>query len=419
MKYIYKNGQVVFKDQICNVDLGIVDDKIVEIGNNLLGDEIIDCTNKLITPSFVDLHVHTRAPGFEYKEDIKSLTKAAIMGGFSDVIAMPNLNPTPNDINTLKQIQDLIANNTNINIIQSAAITNNRQNTKLNDFKSLKTLTNFISDDGSGVENNVLMLEALKQAKDLDLSLLIHPEFLEFINQGCINVCDFAKKHQIKEMHPIAEELMIGRDLILNQGINAKLHFCHVSTKKGAELILKLGEKNTTFEIAPHHLVLSDQDLKDHGNYKMNPPLRTKEDVDYLVNYLATNKDAIIATDHAPHAKDEKDTNIKNSMFGIIGLESCFPLLFTKLVATNKVPLINLVNALTINPGKIIGQDKEIKVGAEANLCVIDLQKVCKFTENKIGSKSNNTPFLGEMLQGYVQTLVYKGKKIYEVNNEI
>lgn len=419
MNYILKNAQVAFPNEIKQVDIRFEDEKITEIGRNLKGLNIIDCSNKLITPTLVDLHVHTRTPGFEYKEDIQSLTKAALMGGFCDVIAMPNLNPTPNDTPTLENIQKLIKQNSKINIIQSAAITQNRNNQVLNDLNSLKTRTNFISDDGSGIENNTLMYNALKKAKDLNLTMLIHPEFLEFVNNGSISECDFAKKHNIKEILPIAEELMIGRDLILNNKINAKLHFCHISTKQGAELILKLGLKNTTFEIAPHHLVLSTHDLKNKGNFKMNPPLRSIEDVSYLVNLLATNPNMIIATDHAPHSFNEKNTNLEDALFGIIGLESCFALLYTKLVLTKKVPLLNLVRALTINPGKIIGVEREIKVGNEASLCVIDINNVKIFDEKCIGSKSKNTPFIGENLTGFVTQTFYKGKKIYEVSDEI
>lgn len=419
MTYILKNATVFINDEFKNYDLLVKNGAISLIGVNLQGYKVIDCTNQLITPSFVDLHVHSRTPGFEYKEDFKTLTNAALKGGFTILITMPNINPVPDNIKTLNMIKDHIQQNSSLNIIQSATITKNRAGVESINMKEIAQSTNFISDDGSGISDDALMFQCLKQAKNNDLTMLIHPEVLSLTNNGCISVCEFGTKQGLLQINPEAEELMIGRDLILNQRINAKLHFCHVSTKNGVNLILKLQTPNTTFEVAPHHLVLSTNDLKNDGNYKMNPPLRAQEDVDYLVKCLGEEKINIIATDHAPHAAHEKNTTLEHAMCGIIGLETCFALLYTKLVLTNKVSLKHLINCLTINPGKILGIEPKITVGSLANLCVIDLNKPKIFTKERIGSKSHNTPFIGEKLQGYVTKTIYNGNILYEVNDEI
>lgn len=419
MTYILKNATIFINNEFKNYDLLVKKGVISLIGVNLQGYKIIDCTNQLITPSFVDLHVHSRTPGFEYKEDFNTLTNAALRGGFTSLITMPNINPVPDNISTLKMINEHIKNNTMLNVIQSGSITKNRAGSKPIDMAEIAQITNFISDDGSGISDDALMHQCLKQAQNNDLTMLIHPEVLSLTNNGCISVSEFGAKHGLLQINPEAEELMIGRDLILNQRINAKLHFCHVSTKNGVNLILKLQTPNTTFEVAPHHLVLSTNDLKNDGNYKMNPPLRSKEDVDYLVKCLGEEKINIIATDHAPHAANEKNTTLEKAMCGIIGLETCFPLLYTKLVLTNKVSLKHLINCLTINPGKILGIEPQIKIGSLANLCVLDLKSPKIFTKEMIGSKSHNTPFIGEKLQGYVTKTIYNGNILYEVNNEI
>lgn len=419
MNYILKNATIFIENEFKKMDIMIKNSKISLIGVNLQGEKIIDCKNKLITSSFIDLHVHSRTPGYEYKEDIKTLTQGALIGGYTNLISMPNVNPTPDNQKTLISIKKHIKHNSNINICQSATLTKKREGKIATDFKKIKGHTNFVSDDGCGVENSLLMHQLLLEAKKNDLTMLIHPENLDFSSNGCVSVCDFAKKHKLKEILPEAEELMIGRDLILNQRINAKLHFCHVSTKNGIDLILKLKTPNTTFEVAPHHLILSTEDLKSHGNYKMNPPLRSKSDVDYLVKKFAQEKISIIATDHAPHSKEEKNVGLKKSMFGIIGLESCFPLLYTKLVLKNKVSLKHLINSMTYNPGKLLGLNQQIKVGLDANLCVLNLNEVKTFDESMIGSKSKNTPFLKQDLCGYVEKTIYKGNILYEVNNEI
>lgn len=419
MNYVLKNAQVYLNGDLVAKDILVKNGKIEKIDEDLNSEVCFDLTGKVISPSFVDLHVHTRTPGFEYKETLQTLEKASVMGGFTDVVSMPNLNPVPDSFENLELVVNKIKDETTINIAQSASITSSRIGEEKTDFKQFVGLTNFVSDDGSGVESNSIMHDALLEAKELDLTLLIHPEYLDLVKGGHISVSDYAKENNMVEILPEAEELMIGRDLILNQRINAKLHFCHVSTKNGADLILKLGTENTTFEVAPHHLVLSTDDLTNHGHYKMNPPLRSKEDVDYLVNLLASGDLKIIATDHAPHSKEEKDTDLVNAFNGIIGLETCFPLLYTELVSTNRVPLKNVLDALTVNPGKIMGLDQQIKVGNDANLVVLDLENEKVFSEEMIGSKSHNTPFIGKTLKGNIVKTIYKGNILFEVNDEI
>ncbi|MBR4100077.1 MAG: dihydroorotase [Clostridia bacterium] len=350
--------------------------------------------NLFVFPAFCDVHVHLREPGFSYKETIKSGTLASARGGYTDVCAMPNLNPVPDSAEHLKEQLDIIKKDAVINVHPYASITIGQLGEKLSDFESLKDAFAF-SDDGKGVQSEALMRKAMLKAKELDKIIVAHCEDNSLLFSGYIHDGEYAKKHGHRGICSESEWKPIERDLKLAKETGCKYHVCHISCKESVELIRKAKAEgvDVTCETAPHYLVLTDMDLKEEGRFKMNPPLRSEADRLALIEGIKDGTIDMIATDHAPHSAEEKSKGLEKSAFGIVGIETAFPLMYTYMVKTGIITLEKLIELMSTNPRKRFGLK-------ENGYTVWDLDK--KFTVNTRDflSKGKATPFENYELYG-------------------
>lgn len=367
---------------------------------------IVSNFNKLfVFPAFCDVHVHLREPGFSYKETIKSGTKASARGGYSDVCSMPNLNPVPDSYENLQKQLDIIKNDAVINVHPYASITKGQLGEELSDFDKLQHAFAF-SDDGKGVQDAEMMKSAMLKAKELGKIIVAHCEDNSLLFGGYIHDGDYARLHGHKGICSESEWKPIERDLKLAKITGCKYHVCHISTKESVELIRKAKSEgvDVTCETAPHYLVLTDKDLKEDGRFKMNPPLRSEEDRLALIEGIKDGTIDMIATDHAPHSAEEKSKGLEKSAFGIVGIETAFPIMYTHLVKTGIITLEKLIEIMAVNPRERFS----IK---ESGYTVWDLDK--KFTVNtdQFLSQGRATPFENCELYGECKLTV--------VNNEI
>lgn len=410
----YKNGTIFYKNSLIKKDITINDNTIVNIGDNLNEGEIIDVSNKLIAPSFADPHVHLREPGFTHKETIKTGYLSAINGGYTTLFLMPNLNPVPSNVKVIKEIYDIIKRDSKIDMIQLASITTEQKgHGSLVDFKSLSEFTVGFSDDGKGIFNTKDMYEAMLEAKKYNKTIIAHCEDEGLLYGGYIREGIYSKKNNHKGILNITETTQLARDLVLALQTKVHYHVCHVSVKESVDLIrfYKSLGCNVTCEVSPHHLTLTENDLKEDGNFKMNPPLGSLEDRDSLIQGLIDGTIDCIATDHAPHSFDEKNKGLEKSMFGIVGLETSFPLLYTNLVLKGLIKLEDLLKLMSKKVFDIFKlEDNEIDLNKNANLVIIDLNKEYLIDKNSFKSKSNNTPFDGYKVKGQIVSTIYKGE---------
>lgn len=375
--------------------------------------EIIDCTDKLVTESFIDSHIHLREPGFEQKETIKTGTLSALYGGYTKVFAMPNTKPVPDSVEVINKLNEKAKNDGIIDVEFFSAITMGEKGEELVDFEAIKNnkIIGF-SDDGKGVQSIGDMYEAMEKISKLDSIISAHCEDEGILYKGYITEGKYSKEHNHRGIMNAVEDVQIGRDILLAAQTGCRYHICHMSTRYGCDL-LKLGKTwgaKVTGEVAPHHLILNEDDLKEDGNFKMNPPLRTKKDNEALIKALNEGTIECIATDHAPHTEEEKMRGLESSPFGIVGLETSFPLLYTHLVLTNKVKLKTILNAMGKNIAKVFKlEEKAIEEGLKADLTIIDLNKEFVIDKNTFKSKGKNTPFDGYKVFGKVETVIHNG----------
>ena len=360
------------------------------------GGTISDFSNAYIFPGFCDVHVHLREPGFSYKETIKSGSLACAKGGYTAVCSMPNLNPVPDSKENIKKQLDIIEKDAVINVYPYASITKGQLGEELSDMQGLNELCIAFSDDGRGVQSDEMMESAMSKAKALGKMIVAHCEVNELLNGGYIHDGEYAKKHGHKGICSESEWKQIERDLSLAEKTGVKYHVCHISTKESVELIRQAKKRrvDVTCETAPHYLILTDADLKEDGKFKMNPPLRAKEDKEALIEGIKDGTIDMIATDHAPHSEDEKSKGLEKSAFGITGIEIAFPLLYTHLVKTEIITLEKLIEIMSINPRKRF----DIPLGND--YCVWDLDKEFKVNPKEFVSMGKATPFEGDKLFG-------------------
>lgn len=392
MKTLIKNTEMVDHENIQKGDLLIENNIIQQIGKNINEnvDITIDGSNKTVLPSFIDLHAHFREPGFTYKEDIESGSKAALKGGYTVVYTMGNTNPVCDN----NEVYEEIINKSNkldlIDLYQVISVTKSLKGEKLTDFESFGENVKFLSDDGKGILSNHMMFQACKEAKKHNIGIMVHGEDEE------ISPYDYRT----------AEDIITIRDIYLSKITGCKIHFSHVSTKGSIEVIRegKNQGANITCEVTPHHIYFSDLD------YRVNPPIREEEDIKEIIKGIKDKTVDAISTDHAPHSKEDKE---KGSP-GMIGLETAFSAVYTALVDTKEISLQKLSELMSYNPGKILEIDHgEIKEGALANLVIVDLNEKYILNEEDIVSKSKNTPFLGKTLKGKVKTTIRNGKIMF------
>lgn len=418
MSMLLKNATLSSKEGL--TDVLIEDGRIKEIGQNLsTTGEVIDCQGYLLVPGLVDVHVHLREPGFEHKETIKTGTKAAARGGFTTICPMPNTKPIIDDTEKLKTLNDKIKSDAAIEVLPYVSITKGLKGDELVDFKALKEQGAFaFTDDGVGVQSADMMYRAMQEAAKLDMAIVAHTEENSLIYGGAIHQGKKSEELGVPGIPNITEAVQIARDVLLAEAANCHYHICHVSCKESVRVIRdakKAGIK-VTAEVTPHHLVLDENDITEKDpNFKMNPPLRSSEDRQALIDGLKDGTIDFIATDHAPHQDDEKAVGIEKAPFGIVGIENAFQLLYTKLVKNKVFDLQQLIDWMTVKPSQVFKlKTGVIEKGRRADLTVIDLDREYTLDKNEFLSKSKNTPFHGETLNSDIVLTVAGGQIVYK-----
>ena len=363
-----------------------------------------------VMPSFMDVHVHFREPGFSYKETIASGCASASRGGFTTVFTMPNLNPVPDSIENIKIQLDLIKEQANINVYPYAAITIGEKGETLTDIKSLSKYAIAFSDDGRGVQNPEMMENAMRLAKENGKLICAHCEDNSLLFGGYIHKGGYAEKNGHRGICSESEYAQIARDLELVAKTGVSYHVCHISTKESVELIrqAKKSGLDVSCETAPHYLILSDKDLKEEGRFKMNPPLRDESDKLALIDGVVDGTIEILATDHAPHSQEEKSKGLEKSAFGVVGLETSFAASYTHLVKSGIITLEKLVELMAINPRK------RFNLPYDNGFTVFDLEKEFIVEPSKFLSKGKATPFEGMKFNGECKLTVLNGQTVYK-----
>lgn len=416
MKTVLKNGkQVVEGNRLEQVDVVIEDGLIVEIGPDLTGEEVMDLGGRLLTPGLVDIHVHFREPGFTAKETIATGSRAAARGGFTTVCAMPNTNPVPDTMEKFADLQQRIKQDACITIHHYAPITESLRSDKLVDMEKINAFA--YTNDGVGVQTAGVMYEAMMQATRLDKPIVAHTEDDSLLYGGVMHEGIKNKELGLPGIMGIAESTQIARDILLAKETGVHYHVCHVSSKESVSAIRE-GKRqgvHVTAEVAPHHLILNEMDIPgDDAAYKMNPPLRGKEDQQALLEGLLDGTLDFIATDHAPHTQAEKSQGFIGSPFGIVGIETSFALMYTHFVKTGIITLEFLLERMSRIPAELFQlQTSSLTVGSSADLAVFDLDEPYIIKEQDYLSKSSNTPFNNTKVYGMCFLTFHKGEIVW------
>lgn len=374
------------------------------------GASVYNSSQYMIFPGFCDVHVHLRQPGFSYKETIKSGTQASAHGGYTTVFSMPNLKPVPDSAEHLKEQLDIIKKDAVINVLPYGAITVGQNGEELSDMEGMAKDVIAFSDDGRGVQSEEMMKEAMLRAKALGKIIVAHCEDNSLLHGGYIHDGVYANKHSHRGICSESEWGPIKRDLELCRQTGCAYHVCHISCKESVELIRQAKAQgiDVTCETGPHYLILTDEDLKEDGRFKMNPPLRSKEDRQALIEGVLDGTIDMIATDHAPHSQEEKSRGLEKSAFGIVGIETAFQLLYTHLVKKNIISLKRLVELLAVNPRKRFGLEYD------NSFTVWDLDKKTVINPSDFLSMGKATPFEGEEVFGECELTFCNGKTAYK-----
>lgn len=397
---LIKNGKIIEKNQLVKKDILIDDNKIIKIEDTIDFDcEILDATDCLVMPGAVDVHVHLREPGFEYKETIKSGTMSCAKGGVTSIMSMPNLKPCPDCLDNLQVQLDKIATDAVVNVYPFGSVTVNEEDKELSNINEMYSHIYGLSDDGRGVNNLDLLKQAMELAKKYNLTIASHAED---------NVYKYARE---------GEYVAVLREIELAKEIGCKYHFCHMSVKESFDAIRKAqqeGYTNITCEVAPHHLVLNKDMIKD-ANYKMNPPLREESDRLATIEALLDGTACMIASDHAPHSEEEKSLEYDKCPNGIIGIETMVPIIYTEFVKKGLISLDRFLDILVYNPIKVFNlPERDLKVGSVADIAVIDIENEHIYTKEEILSKGKNSPFIGNGYHGFTKYTLVNGEVVYK-----
>ena len=423
MNILIKNGRVIDPANKIDavLDILIQDNKISKVAKdiNFGADTIIDASNKIVAPGIVDMHVHLREPGREDKETVATATAAAAKGGVTTVLAMPNTQPAMDCPKNVELLQDIINKNAKINVQICGTITKGRLGQELSDIAALKKIgVCALSDDGCSVDNDVLMLEALKQAKLAGLLTICHCEDKKLSQKGVINLGFNSTRLGLRGISNASEYARVKRDIELAQQANAAVHIAHVSCRESVEIIAQAKKKGVkvTCETTPHHFALTEDVLLEYDtNMKMNPPLRNKEDLLQIKRGLKDGTIDVIASDHAPHTENEKDIEFERAEFGVVGLETELSVSITELLVKKILSWPELIEKLCLNPAKILGLDKgKLTPGSIADIIIISDQETWKVTKQNLISKSKNSAFLQQSLKGLIDYTICNGKVIYK-----
>lgn len=418
MKILLKNAIIYANNEFKNSDLEITNGVITKISSNIESrdsDVVYNLNNLYLLPGFIDVHTHLREPGFIYKETIATGSMAGAKGGYTSICAMPNLNPVPDSMENLKIELEAIKKYAKINVYPYGAITKNEKGEKIADMDEIAQSVIAFSDDGHGVQNEQMMLEAMQKAKKLGKMIVAHCEDNSLLKGGYIHDGEYAKIHNHKGICSESEWGPIKRDIELSKITGCHYHVCHISTKESVDLIrnAKKDGINITCETGPHYLTLNDMDLKEEGRFKMNPPIRSEQDRLALISGIKDGTIDMIITDHAPHSVEEKSKGLQGSSMGVVGLEVAFPVLYTKLVKTGVITLEQLIDLMNTNPRKIFKIGTEIKLGEKADLTVYDLNEKYIINSNKFVSMGKATPFDGNNVYGKCKMTICDGKIVF------
>ena len=439
MILLIKNGQVINPATQTNevLDLLVEDGKVKEMAAGITkqADRVIDAKGCYVMPGFIDLHVHLRDPGQTQKETIETGSRAAAHGGYTTILAMPNTKPVVDNSDVVKYVHNKAKSVGVVNVLQVGAVTKGQQGKELADIRGMyEAGIPAISEDGKSVMNSELYREAMEIAAELGIPVLAHCEDINLVNGGVINADTHAKELGLKGITNSVEDIIVARDIMLSGDTGAKLHLCHCSTKDSVKMVryAKMEHMKVTAEVCPHHFTLTSDDIHKiepsihqekkvaieadaDTNYKMNPPLRSKEDVQALKEGLRDNVMDVISTDHAPHTFEEKNTSMRKAPFGIVGLETAACLTYTELVLQGYLTPMQMAEKMSYNPAQVIGLDKgDIQPGKVADIVIFNPEETYVIDKNQFASKGRNTPFDGRKVTGKVKMTIVGGRISYE-----
>jgi dihydroorotase len=424
MRLLIKNGIVIDPTQNlrAHMDILVEGTKIAGLAPHIhaAADTVIDASGKLVLPGLVDMHVHLREPGREDKETIASGTQAAVRGGVTTVLAMPNTFPAIDSLESVQLLKTIIKNSACANVCLAAAITTGRLGRSLTDVSELKKHGVIaISDDGASVDDDTVMWEALKNAAREKVLTICHCEDMSLSRKGVVNLGVISTKLGLRGISRESEYKRITRDLQLAEKANAAVHIAHISCKESVDIVAGAKKKGikVTAETAPHYFSLTEEDIIGYNtNMKMNPPLRTKRDVEAIKQGLKNGVIDVIASDHAPHTENEKDIEFDRAEFGVVGLETELAVSITELIKTGILDWPELVEKMAVNPARILGIHKgTLQAGRDADITVISQDEDWVVQKGGFVSKSKNSAFLGRKLQGVVVCTVCAGKIAYSM----
>lgn len=407
-----------FKKSDVFIKNGIIHSLSISISDDI-ADRVIDAQGKyFLIPGFVDVHTHLRQPGFSYKETIKSGSMAAARAGYTTICTMPNLDPPPDCVENLKAQTDIIEKDAVINVLPFGTITRDRKGVgSVIDFASIADDVVGFSDDGTGVQTDELMEQAMTECAKLNKIISAHCEVNELLNGGYIHDGEYCKAHNHKGICSESEWVQIERDCLLAEKTGCQYHVCHISTKESVDVIRKAKQRGVrvTCETGPHYLTMCDKDLQEDGRFKMNPPLRAEDDMEALIEGVIDGTVDVIATDHAPHSDEEKAKGLAGSLMGVVGLETAFAVLNTKLVKTDVITLEKLIYMMSVRPREIFGlEGGKIEEGEIADLALLDADKLWQVEPEKFVTKGRATPFKDWQVQGENLMTICKGEIVYE-----
>jgi dihydroorotase len=422
LKLLIKNGTIITRDRTeVNRDILIEDNKISRIGEGIsdAADQIIDAKGLAVLPGLVDAHCHLRDPGYEYKEDIKSGSISAAKGGFTSIACMPNTNPVIDNESIVRTIMEKASHEAVVNVYPIGAITKGLEGNELAEMGSMKAAGIVaVSDDGKPVMQASVMKKALIYAGGFGLTVISHCEDLNIAEGGSMNEGETSTRLGVHGIPSAAEDVMVSREIILSEYTGMPVHIAHVSTKGAVEMIRQAKKRGVlvTAETCPHYFTLTEKACEGYNtNAKMNPPLRTQEDVDAVIQGLKDGTIDIIATDHAPHHFDEKNVEFEMALNGIVGFETALPLALTYLVRPGILNLNQLIDKMSTKPSEILKIDKgDIRAEADADLVLVNLDEEYTIDTNDFLSKSKNSPFGGFKVTGRVKYTLVGGKIVYQ-----
>lgn len=427
MKILIQNGHVIDpptgKDGI--YDVLVEEDKIIKVEQQIKekADRVINAEGCYVMPGFIDMHVHLRDPGFTYKETLATGGRAAVKGGITTMCAMPNTKPAIDDREKVEDVHARAARQSLAHVIQLGAVTKGQLGHELADIEGMAEAgCHAISEDGKSVMNASLYRRGMKKAKECGISVFAHCEDITMVEGGVMNADDNAKRLGLKGITNSVEDVIVARDILLAKETGVRLHLCHCSTADSVEMVRLAKEDGlpVTGEVCPHHFILTADDIpEDDGNYKMNPPLRAKEDVTALREGLKNGIMDVIATDHAPHSEEEKNKSMAEAAFGIVGVETSAALTYTELVEPGILTMTEMAEKMSTNPAGILGlEDKgSVSEGMTADIVIFDTRQEYTIDKDTFASKGRNTPFHGRKVKGQVMYTLAGGTVVYE--NEV